>query len=74
MIATASSPQPPRLLVTQEEASAMLSVGVRTVQRWTADGSLPCVRVGAGRRRLLRYAVADLEAFCNGLRQGGNEY
>lgn len=56
----------PVLLVTRTDAAAMLGVEAVTVDRWTATGALPVVKVpGTGRAGRPRnmYAVADLKRF-----------
>jgi hypothetical protein len=65
MIATAHDTLDPKpLIVTKDVAARMLSIDPRTLQRWTTpNGSLPCIRFGTGKKPLLRYRVADLEAF-----------
>lgn len=32
--------------ITPEELSSLLSISKRTVQRWTREGVLPCLRIG----------------------------
>ena len=60
MIAT-TQPTEAKLLVDGETAAELLSVSRRTLARLTAPhGALPCLRIGTGKRRLLRYRVADL--------------
>ena len=62
MIAPANTVDAPRLLVTSEEAAELLSVSPRTLARLTVPhGSLPALRIGTGRRPIVRYRVADLE-------------
>ncbi|MBW3091089.1 helix-turn-helix domain-containing protein [Bifidobacterium miconisargentati] len=59
-------PGVPALLVNRTNAAAMLGVEAVTVDRWTATGALPVVKVPgtgkAGRPRNM-YAVADLKRF-----------
>ena len=52
-----------RLLLDAHGAAEALSMSTRTVERLTASGNLPSVKVG----RLRRYRTADLIAFVDGL-------
>ncbi|MFC5221596.1 helix-turn-helix domain-containing protein [Bifidobacterium leontopitheci] len=56
----------PALIVNRQQAAAMLGVEAVTIDRWTARGELPVVRVPstgkAGRPRNM-YAVADIRRF-----------
>lgn len=52
-----------RLLVSPEEAAAMLAIGRSTVYELMASGQLPSVKLGAARR--LR--VADIEEYVDRL-------
>ena len=56
---------PNRLLLTRDEAAALLGVSVRTIARLVSTGRLPQVRV----ERLARFRVSDLEAFVGSLSQ-----
>ncbi len=60
-------PAPMPLLVTEREASRLLSMSQRTLWSLRKEGRLPVVRVGtsaASQGRLqIRYAVSDLVAF-----------
>jgi excisionase family DNA binding protein len=49
---------PPRLLTVPDVAD-QVQVSPRTVWRWIADGSLPCVRIG----RMVRVDPDALERF-----------
>jgi excisionase family DNA binding protein len=60
-ISTTSTGNPPVALLTLADAAKYLSVGQRTLARLTAEGKLPCVRIG----RAVRYHVPDLDAFIN---------
>jgi excisionase family DNA binding protein len=53
------------LAMTYEEAARKLAVSSRTVRRLVANGELPRVMIGG----CTRIAVADLEAFTEGLRR-----
>ena len=48
-------------------AAAMLGLGVRTLKRAVADGSLRHVRVG----RTVRFRLTDLESFLEAHARGG---
>ena len=47
--------------MTLDEAAAYLGVSKVSLRRWTANGQLKCVRVGAPRDR--RFRRSDLEAY-----------
>lgn len=51
-------------LLTLDEVADRLRVGERTVRRYTADGRLPTVKLGAA----VRVHSEDLAAFVEGLR------
>jgi excisionase family DNA binding protein len=59
-----------RLLLTPREAAGALAISKRTLWSWTANGQIPCVRLG----RSVRYAPGDLAVWIrerrtlNGLR------
>ena len=62
-------PDAPRLLLTSRDAARALSISERTLWGLTQPrGPIPVVRVGS---RLVRYAVADLEAWIAEQRQRG---
>lgn len=52
---------PHRILYTAEEVADFLAISKTLVRQLTAEGNLPCRRIG----RLVRYAWADLEYFVN---------
>lgn len=59
------------LLVDCEVASRMLAISTRSLSRLTVPhGSLRCLRIGNGKRPLLRYAVADLQSWIEAERNG----
>jgi len=48
-------------LLTLEEAAALLSVGPRTLWRWSHSGKAPrALKITPGRRGCMRYRRADL--------------
>ena len=49
------------------DAARLLGVHFTTLRRWADAGQVPCIRTPGGRRR---FAVADLQRFLDGLRQG----
>jgi excisionase family DNA binding protein len=51
-----------KLLVTCREAALLLSISERTLWSLTRRGEIPSRRIG----RAVRYAVADLRAYCEG--------
>jgi predicted site-specific integrase-resolvase len=51
------------LALRPRDAARMLGVSPRTLWGWTRAGIVPCVRVGAGKRRTVLYPVADLRAW-----------
>ena len=67
---TGNRPVPAPLLVDARTAARMLSMSQRTLWSLTEPrGTIPMIRVGD--RRMLRYAVRDLEAWIDSNRQGG---
>lgn len=48
-----------RLALSREKAAIALDIGLRTLDRLTADGEIPCVHIG----KSVRYDVADLREF-----------
>lgn len=60
-----------QLLLTRERAADVLAVSPRTLQRMSAPhGPIPVVSFGTGKRRIVRYRISDLEAFCDNCRTG----
>lgn len=59
------APQTERLLVSVNDAAAMLSLSRRTVQSLQAAGELRPIRVG----KLVRFAVDDLRAWVESKRE-----
>ncbi len=49
------------LALRPREAAQALNVSLRTLHTWTKKGVVPCVRVGAGKRRVTLYPVAELQ-------------
>jgi excisionase family DNA binding protein len=61
MIASAKQPS---LLWTAGEAAEALNISERTLSRITAPhGTLRAIRFGGGKRPILRYRIADVEAW-----------
>jgi excisionase family DNA binding protein len=58
-IDTVSSP----LALRPRDAARMLGVSPRTLWAWTAEGIIPCVRVGTGKRKTVLYSVRDLQSW-----------
>ncbi len=56
-------------LVTAREVAQLFSVTVGTVNRWTRQGRIPCVRPS---RRVVRYALAEVEAALRRSQKGGS--
>ena len=54
---------PRRLALRPQEAAAALGISPRKLWQLTADGEVPCVRLGSGNRGAVLYAVSDLEAW-----------
>ncbi|NNJ26414.1 helix-turn-helix transcriptional regulator [Alienimonas chondri] len=55
---------PSRVLLTPDEAARALALSARTLRRRTDAGDIPgAVKIG----RSIRYRLADLHAFVNGL-------
>jgi excisionase family DNA binding protein len=50
----------PPVLLTKSDAARVLTVSMRQISRWLADGSLTPVRLGP---RLVRFAPQELTAF-----------
>lgn len=56
-----SLPQP--LALRPREAAKALGISERTLWTLTHEGSIPCVRLGTGKRRAVLYPIADLQAW-----------
>lgn len=56
-----------KLLLTPHEAAKALSISPRKLWGMTADGEIPCVRLG----RLVRYPIEDLQAWIQSQAKGG---
>jgi predicted site-specific integrase-resolvase len=54
---------PQRLAVRRHKAAVMLDISVRTLDQYAKDGLISCTCVGAGKRKIVLYSVADLDAF-----------
>lgn len=62
------------LAVRPREAARILGLGERTLWQLTADGRIPCIRLGTAKQSAKLYRVADLErwlAEAAGERGGG---
>jgi predicted site-specific integrase-resolvase len=51
------------LALRPRDAARMLGVSPRTLWGWTQAGIVPCVRIGTGKRKIVLYSVADLQAW-----------
>ncbi len=51
------------LALRPREAAKALGISPRLLWQLTHDGHIPCVRVGSGKRRIVLYPVADLQAW-----------
>ena len=51
-----------RELLTAREVARLLKVHEKTVYEWSLDGSLPAIRFGQGRRQVVRFDPAAIEA------------
>src|SRR4051794_34981834 len=72
MIAPAAKLEP--LVMPSREAAEVLAVSERTLSRITyPHGDLPCLRIGTGRRPLLRYRMSDLQAWIDRHTQGSEQ-
>lgn len=50
-------------LMTPEEAAAALGISGRQLRDLTADGAIPYIDIGRGKREARRYEPSDIEAF-----------
>lgn len=48
-------------LLTRGQVAAYLQVSVRTVDGWKADGTLPYVNLGSASRKIVRFALSDVD-------------
>lgn len=51
------------LALRPREAAKALNVSLRTLWAWTQRGIVPCVKVGAGKRKAVLYPVRELQAW-----------
>lgn len=58
-------------LWTWADVSELLRVPVPTLRKWYFLGRLPGIRLGDGRRALVRFRPADIEAWIEQRRVGG---
>jgi excisionase family DNA binding protein len=57
------------LLFTSRQAAARLNVSERTLFDLAADGQVRALRIGKGKKKLVRYDPRDLQAFIDRLRE-----
>src|SRR4029077_10591471 len=62
MIAPARNIEP-KLVWDEETTARACCVSAKTVKRWRESGALKCVRIGAGKRQIIRYRPADVSDF-----------
>jgi excisionase family DNA binding protein len=48
---------PDRPLFKLNEVALLLNVHIRSVQRWTTDGTLPCIRTPGNQKRVSKAAL-----------------
>lgn len=51
------------LALRPREAAKALGISARHLWQLTKDGHIPCVRVGSGTRKIVLYAVAELQTW-----------
>lgn len=51
-----------RELLTAREVAQLLRIHEKTVYQWSLDGTLPAIRIGQGRRQVVRFNPAAIEA------------
>ena len=61
----------PADLMTSADAARLLGVGVTAIKRWTAEGTLPCLRTPGGHRR---FRAADVQRVRRGELADGSEW
>ncbi|MBW3597508.1 MAG: helix-turn-helix domain-containing protein [Planctomycetes bacterium] len=64
-----SSPHATKLLLTPPEAAKALAVSPRKLWQLTADKKIPSLKLG----RLVRYPLADLTAWIDSQKSGGQQ-
>jgi len=64
------TPTTPTLLLNAADASKALAISPRKLWSLTASGELPAIRIG----RSVRYDIADLRAFIDAQKKGGNDH
>lgn len=57
---TMNEPQSEKLVLKPAEAARALGISPRLLWQLTADGVIPCMRVGTGKRKRLIYPIALL--------------
>lgn len=58
------------LALRPKQAAQALGISTRTLYTLTKEGAIPAKKIGHGKRSAVLYAVADLEAFLNGSKEG----
>lgn len=53
----------PPLALRPREAAKALGISARHLWQLTKDGTIPCVRVGSGKRQSVLYPIAELNAW-----------
>jgi excisionase family DNA binding protein len=53
----------PPLALRLPQAARLLNVSTRTLWEWAKSGRVPVCRVGTGRRRVLLFPTAELQAW-----------
>jgi len=51
------------LALRPREAATALGISPRLLWQLTKDGHVPCLRLGSGKRKTVRYPLADLQAW-----------
>lgn len=48
-------------LMTLEQISTYLSINPKTIRKWVFQRRIPVIRLGEGKRRLLRFRLTDID-------------
>lgn len=54
-------------LITPEEVMKLLKISRATLNRWVKAGKIRALKLGDGRKGIVRFKLADVESFINGL-------